>query len=77
MSVASSASYFTVNYISPSGADYSPTERHRTNRMVNCPNCFLTRTSDGRVVPKLDAHGQPIDPLENQEAHYGGCIPIR
>ena len=67
--------HYTVTNISSTGADYNPTERQRTTTMVNCPGCNMRRTEDGRVVPKLDANENPLDPLENQQGHIGGCLP--
>ena len=67
--------YYTMTDISSTGADYNPTERKRTTAMTKCPGCNMRRTEDGRVVPKRDANGEPLDPLENQQGHYGGCLP--
>ena len=66
--------HYTITNISSTGADYNPTERKRTTAMTNCPGCNMRRTEDGRVVPKRDANGEPLDPLENQQGHYGGCL---
>lgn len=67
--------HYTMTNISPTGADYNPTERQRTTTMVNCPGCNMRRAEDGRAVPKRDANGEPLDPLENQQGHIGGCLP--